>query len=80
VALGLVDALHLQAEGHVVEHAQMREKRVVLEHHRGAALGRGQRRDVLAASMIAPSVTVSCPAIMRRVEDLPQPDGPSRQT
>jgi hypothetical protein len=27
----------------------------------------------------APALTVSCPAIMRSVEVLPQPEGPSRQ-
>jgi hypothetical protein len=27
---------------------------------------------------MAPSVTVSCPAIIRSVEDFPQPDGPRR--
>ncbi len=31
-------AAHLQGEGHVVEHAAVREQRVALEHHGGAAL------------------------------------------
>jgi hypothetical protein len=40
-------ALH-QAEGHVVEHAQVREHRVVLEHHADRALVRAQVADRLA--------------------------------
>ncbi len=45
----LVDAAHLQGEGDVVDHGQMRKQRVGLEHHRRAALGRRQVGDVLAA-------------------------------
>jgi hypothetical protein len=40
-------ALH-QAEGHVVEHAQVREHRVVLEHHADRALVGAQVADRLA--------------------------------
>ena len=49
VALGLGDAAHLQAEGDVVERVEMGKQRVALEHHRRAALGRGQAGDVPAA-------------------------------
>jgi hypothetical protein len=36
----LLDALHFQAEGDVVDEIKMREERIGLEHHRGTALGR----------------------------------------
>ena len=42
----LVDALHLQREGDIVDAGEMREERVALEHHRRAALGRRQVGDV----------------------------------
>jgi hypothetical protein len=45
----LVDAAHLQGEGDVVEHCQVRKQRVGLEHHRGAALGRLEVSDILRA-------------------------------
>ena len=48
-ALGLTDAAHLEIEGDVVEHAQMREQRIALEHHRRAALDRRHADDHLAA-------------------------------
>src|ERR1700694_2140677 len=38
--LRLADAARLQIEGDVVENVEMREERVVLEHHGGAALDR----------------------------------------
>ena len=47
-ALRLADAAHLQIEGDVVEAGQMREQRVVLEHHGGAALHRRQADHRLA--------------------------------
>ncbi len=37
---------HRQAEADVLRHVQVREQRVVLEHHRDAALGRRQLRDI----------------------------------
>ena len=46
VAGRLVDALHLQAEGDVVEGGQVRKQRVALEHHGRAALGRRLAGDV----------------------------------
>ena len=49
VPLGLADAAHLELVGDVVEHAQMREQRVALEHHGRAALDRRQADDVAAA-------------------------------
>jgi hypothetical protein len=49
LALGLADAFHLEAEGDVVERAQVREQRIALEHHRGAALRRRCLRDVAPA-------------------------------
>ena len=48
MALCLVDALHLQRKGDIVAHAQMREQRIALEHHRGAAPGRGQGGNIAA--------------------------------
>jgi hypothetical protein len=35
----LVDALHLQAEGDVVDEVEMRKERVILKHHRRTAIG-----------------------------------------
>jgi hypothetical protein len=43
---GPVDLAHAQAEGDVVEHGQVREDRVALEHHRQVALARRQVGDV----------------------------------
>src|SRR5260221_457419 len=37
---------HLQTEGDVLRHGQMREQRVALEHHAGIALPRRQQGDV----------------------------------
>ncbi len=48
VPLSLPDAAHLQAERHVVQAGHMREQRVALEHHRGAATHRRQVGDVRA--------------------------------
>ena len=45
-ALGLADLAHLQTELDVVGHAQMREQRIVLEHHGNAALRRRQMGNV----------------------------------
>ena len=42
----LVDALHLEREGDVVDAGEMGEERIALEHHRRAALGRRQFGDV----------------------------------
>ena len=42
----LIDALHPEREGDVVDAGEMREERVALEHHRRAALGRRQVGDV----------------------------------
>ncbi|MNX74010.1 hypothetical protein D3C86_1054290 [compost metagenome] len=39
-------ARETQAEGHVLEHAEMRIKRIVLEHHRDTAIGRFDGRDI----------------------------------
>src|SRR5215510_910562 len=46
--LFLADAAHLQVEADIVEAGEMREERVALEHHGGAAAGRRQVADVLA--------------------------------
>ena len=79
-ALGLGDAAHLQRKGDIVAHVQMGEQRVGLEHHGGTARHRWQADDVVAADKkISPAVGSSCPAIIRRIVVLPQPDGPSRQ-
>ena len=42
----LIDALHLEREGDIVDAGEMREERVALEHHRRAALGWRQVGDV----------------------------------
>jgi len=42
----LIDALHLEREGDIVDAGEMREERVALEHHRSAALGWRQVGDV----------------------------------
>ena len=49
--LVLPDATHLQIEGDVVENGQVREERVVLEHHRRAALDRRLAHDHLVADI-----------------------------
>jgi hypothetical protein len=46
LALGLADAFHLEAEGHVVGGREVREQREALEHHGRAARGGGQVGDV----------------------------------
>ena len=46
MTLFLADALHFQAESHIVERAQVRKQRKALEHHRGAAVGGRQIGDV----------------------------------
>ena len=58
---------------------KMRKQRVVLEHHRDAALRRRQRGDVAAVDAHRAGARASRgPAMMRSVVDLPQPEGPSR--
>ena len=59
VPLGLADAAHLEVEGDVVQHAQMREQGIALEHHGGAALHRRQRRP-RSARRSGPSPSVGC--------------------
>ena len=54
MALGLADAAHLQAEGHIVEATEMREQRVALEHHRRTALHRRQFGHVLTPDQDVP--------------------------
>ena len=49
VDLGLRELGHPQAEGDVLEHREVREDRVVLEHHGDAALARRQVVDPPAA-------------------------------
>ena len=75
-----VDLAHLQPEGDVLRHRQMREQRVALEHQAGIALPRRQSRDVAPAEPHVPRVGSTKPAIMRSVVVLPQPDGPSSTT
>ena len=48
VALGLRHSAHPQAERDVVQAVQVREQRVVLEHHGGRALGGRQAADVVS--------------------------------
>ena len=55
----------------------MREQRVGLEHHRGAALAPAAADDVWPPMRTSPSLGVSWPAIIRRIVVLPQP-GPQQ--
>ena len=48
-------ARHAQPEGDILEHGQMREYRIVLEHHREPALPRRQVRHVAPADQHAPA-------------------------
>ena len=55
------DAAHAQGKGDVVQHRQMREQRIGLEHHRRAAAGRRQaddghvvQQDVAAGRVLVP--------------------------
>ena len=50
-----LDLAHLQPEGDVLRHRQMREERVALEHQAGVALPRRQRRDVALAQPHVPA-------------------------
>ncbi len=75
----LAGAAHLQREGHIVEHGEMRKQGIGLENHRRAAPGRRKIGDVLGASRIFASLAASCPAIIRKVVVLPQPEGPRRR-
>ena len=77
-ALGLADALDHQPVGDVVEHVQVREQRVVLEHGVDVApVGRHAFGASRRRSRYAPAVGCSKPAIRRRQVVLPEPDGPS---
>jgi hypothetical protein len=54
LAFGARNAARLQPEHDVLGHRQMREQRVVLEHHGDAALGGRQTRHVAPADQHAP--------------------------
>ncbi len=75
--------IRVEPERDVLRHGEMREQRVVLEHHADAAL-LGRHLHVPAArrrrseSTISPPCTGSKPAMHRRTVVLPQPEGPSR--
>src|ERR1700740_823085 len=51
----LRESLQLEAEGDVVEDAQMREKRIVLEHHRNISFGRMDAGDIPAIQHDSPA-------------------------
>ena len=81
VALGRVAA---QPEADVAGDVEVREQRVVLEHHADAALlGRhgiaGRRARPRRRGGSRPACTGSNPAMQRSTVVLPQPLGPSRQ-
>ncbi len=71
--------LSSQAEGDVVEHAEVREERVALEDRVDVALVRRHAGDVAPSSRMRPLVGSSKPAIIRSVVVLPHPDGPSSE-
>jgi hypothetical protein len=48
---GRITPPRLEAEGHVLRHGEMREQRVVLEHHADVAPMRRQRRDILPVEL-----------------------------
>ena len=70
----------LQAEEDVLGHAQVREEGVGLEHHRDAACAGATPVTSQSSMRMPPAGGVSSPAIIRRVVDLPQPEGPRRTT
>jgi len=76
---GPVDLRIRRPESDVVRHVHMRENRIVLEHDSNVALLR--RRSTMSSPSIRmrPPSGATKPATMRRVVDLPQPDGPSRE-
>ena len=56
----------------------MRIKRIILEHHGDIAVFGRDIIDKRSLIQISPEVTSSNPAIMRKVVDLPQPEGPDK--
>ena len=76
----LAEAAQPQSEGDVVEHRQMREQRVVLEHQADIAAVRRLVVEPLAVQPDrAPARALSNPAMQRKVVVLPQPLGPSSE-
>ena len=76
--LGLRDVAHLQPERDVLDHRQVREQRVRLEHHRHVAPARAERGHVPTGDHVpAPRWSRCSPATTRSSVDLPAPDGPS---
>ena len=79
---GRRDRARGDAEADVLGHGQVREERVVLEHHADAApLGRERSgrapATTLPSRQTSPASGRSKPAIRRRSDVLPQPLGPS---
>ena len=70
----------LEAEGHVLVHRHVGVEGVVLEDHGDVAVFRRDVVDDPVADEDRPGVGSSRPATMRRVVDLPQPEGPTRTT
>ena len=80
VALGLRHAPHPQAERDVVQAVQVREQRVVFWNIMAVGRSAGVSPPTSLPSIrIRPALISSWPAIIRRVDVLPHPDGPSRQ-
>ena len=73
-------AVHPQAKADVRRHRHVRIERVVLKHHREVALACAEIVDDPPPIDTVPSVMSSSPAIMRRMVDLPQPEGPTSTT
>ena len=73
------DLSHPQAIGDVLEHRQMREQRIVLEHKADVAPVGGTCVTSWSPIRILPDVGCWKPAIMRKVVVLPQPDGPEQR-
>jgi hypothetical protein len=77
IHIGLGHLAELQAVLDVLPHRQVREDRVILEHHADVALVRRDGVDDLVVEADRPASMLLNPAIMRSSVVLPQPDGPS---
>lgn len=76
-SLGARHTAHLQAIGHVVLNAQPREQRVVLKDQTALRIG---PINALAIELRLAMGGLQMPGQRTQRVDLPQPDGPSRQT
>ena len=75
VGFSLCEVAAVQAEGKIFAHGEVWEERVAWENDGDIPILRGNAADVFASDKDAPNGD-SKPAIMRRIVDFPQPDGP----